>query len=317
MNKWDSKRIAFISILIAMSISFVIIGTRFAALSSFPNIKLSLAGLPIKIIGYIFGPIIGFIIGFVTDVISFIFIPTFYYPLYSIALGISGMVPGIVAIFFNYFYKKRSKKEILKKLFLRKSFLQMSIKLFELKNLPKQAKKNNKKYIKILKKIDKIESWTKEKSQLNFLLIVGLTILLIVMIFLNLIFILIPQQIINDAIENQKILQLISKKELFIMIITIEILICALTLIIFRLKSKNEKTFLQYTIIVVFVVITEYVNIPIIAYADLKSLKINFLTSIITSLASSVIKILFNLLIISFTIKIVLPLINKKTVNTY
>ena len=98
-----------------MSISFVIIGTRFVAITSFPSFKLSLAGLPIKIISFIFGPIIGFITGFTTDIISFIFMPAFYFPLYSVALGVSGMLPGLSAIFFNYFYKKLSKTNAIKR----------------------------------------------------------------------------------------------------------------------------------------------------------------------------------------------------------
>ena len=157
MNKWDSKRIAFIAILIAMSISFVIIGTRFVAITSFPSFKLSLAGLPIKIIGFIFGPIIGFITGFTTDIISFIFMPAFYFPLYSVALGVSGMLPGLSAIFFNYFYKKSSKRNVIKRNNMKLTLIFHEMKISLLNNNQKKLQNLEKKYHQLMTKNDRIK----------------------------------------------------------------------------------------------------------------------------------------------------------------
>ncbi|MDK2819217.1 MAG: ECF transporter S component, partial [Mycoplasmataceae bacterium] len=84
MKSWNSKRIAFIAILIATSIAFVVIGAQAAAISSLPAFKLSLAGLPVKIAGFLFGPLTGFIIGFTTDIMTFLFVPVFYNPMYSL-----------------------------------------------------------------------------------------------------------------------------------------------------------------------------------------------------------------------------------------
>ena len=108
MRKWNSKRIAFISILIAMSISFVIIGAQAFAISSFPSFKLSLVGLPVKIVGFLFGPLIGLLVGITTDILSFVFVPIFYHPLYSLALGITGMLPGFFSLIFRFVYKQTS-----------------------------------------------------------------------------------------------------------------------------------------------------------------------------------------------------------------
>lgn len=316
MNKWDSKKIAFISILIAMSISFVIIGTRLAALTSFPSIKLSMAGLPIKIIGFTFGPVVGFIIGFITDIISFVFMPAFYFPLYSVALGVSGMLPGVFAILFNCVYKCYSKEKIIHKLNNKKIYLLYKLRLAQARDEKSHIEKINKKYKALSKKIDKIKTWSKEKYQLNFGLIWSFTILLFVLFLILSIFITIPQEKINEVFEDKGILKLISNKNIFIVVIAGGIVTCLITLIITRFLMKPNN-YLKFIPVVVFVVITEYVNIPIIAYADQKALKFDFIASIISSLATSFIKIWFNMAIISFALRVVLPLINKKTFNGY
>lgn len=316
MNKWDSKRIAFISILIAMSISFVIIGTRFAAISSFPSIKLSLAGLPIKIIGYIFGPVIGFVIGFSTDVISFVFMPAFYYPLYSVALGISGMLPGLVSFGFNYFYKIYSNENILKKLNIKKLFLSYKFQLETSKNNVNRANNIEKKMSTIDNKINQLENSKTQKYQLNFGLYSSISILFLILIILSSFFTIIPQNFINETFEDKGILRFMSNKFIFIGIIVLGIITCICSLIFFKNRMKEEG-FLNYVAIVVFVVLTEYINIPIVAFADAKTLKIDFITSSIASLATSFIKIWFNLVIIFFSIKIVMPLITKKAFNGY
>ena len=314
MNKWDSKRIAFISILIAMSISFVIIGTRIAAISSIPAFKLSLAGLPIKIIGFIFGPIIGFVIGFTTDIISFVFIPTFYYPLYSVALGISGMLPGVFALVYNYFYKILSKSNTLRKLNNEKVFSLYKIKLAISKNNYKQEEKEKEKYEKLLKKIDKIALWENEKKLLNFGLISSSIFLLAILASLIITITFIPQDVIDNSFEG--IFKLISHKSIFIVVISLGVGLCICLVVFTRFKMKPEN-YLTFVPIVVFIICTEFINIPIIAYADYKSLKISFVASAVSSLATSFIKIWFNTIIISFAIRIVMPLITKKTFNGY
>ncbi len=314
MNRWDSKKIAFISILIAMSISFVIIGARLVAISSIPAFKLSLAGLPIKIIGFLFGPIIGFIIGFITDIISFVFMPAFYYPLYSVALGVSGMLPGLTAIIFNHFWKRFSNTNTIKRLNEKKILVLHNLKLAIIAKDKHKEDALKEKYESICLKIDKINTWTNEKNALNFGLISVLTILIIVLAILITIIAIIPQSAINESFEG--IFKLITHKSIFIVVVSLGIGVCILLLIIsrFKMKPNNFKTFAP---ILTFIVLTEFINIPIIAYADYKALKISFVASMISSLATSFVKIWFNTVVITFAIRIVVPLINKKQFNGY
>lgn len=316
MNKWDSKKIAFISILIAMSISFVIIGTRLAALTSFPSIKLSMAGLPIKIIGFTFGPLVGFIIGFITDIISFVFMPSFYYPLYSVALGVSGILPGLFACFFNWMYKFYAKSNVLRKLNNKRIYVLYKLKLAHISGNESKISHMDKKYLNLSKKIDKIETWKCEKYQLNYGLIWSVAILMAVLLVILAIFIVIPQEVINNVFDDKGILKLVANKNIFIAVVLLGVVTCIVILVITRFVMKHEN-FLKFIPVVVFVVITEYLNIPTIAYADYKALKIDFIASMISSLATSIFKIWFNMIIISFAIRIVLPLINKKTFNGY
>ena len=87
---------SYTSIMIAVAVVFVIIGVMLLAITSYPSFKISFAGLPVKLAGYLLGPLVGAVTGFLTDLISFLFLPTFYFPGYSLTLAITGMIPGIV-----------------------------------------------------------------------------------------------------------------------------------------------------------------------------------------------------------------------------
>jgi ECF transporter S component (folate family) len=82
--------------MIAVAVVFVLIGSMMFAITAYPSFKISFAGLPVKLAGYILGPLVGAVTGFLTDILSFLFLPTFYHPGYSLTMSISGMIPGIV-----------------------------------------------------------------------------------------------------------------------------------------------------------------------------------------------------------------------------
>ena len=185
-----------------------------------------------------------------------------------------------------------------------------------LNNNQKKLQNLEKKYHQLMIKNDKIKEWKNEKYQLNFGLISSITLLLIVMFVLTVIIHFIPQSHIDAAFNKNSFLSIFTNKLVFIAIIALGIITSIGAILIARFKMK-QNNFLQFVCIVTFVVFTEYLNIPIIAYADEKGLKLDFEASMIASLATSMIKIWFNLVIISFSIKIVLPLINKKTFNGY
>ena len=96
MWKWTTRKISNVSLMIAVAVVFVLIGSLLFAITAYPSFKISFAGLPVKLAGYFLGPLVGAITGFITDIISFIFLPTFYHPGYSLSLAIAGMVPGII-----------------------------------------------------------------------------------------------------------------------------------------------------------------------------------------------------------------------------
>lgn len=114
---WNIRRIAFVSILIATSVSFILIFSSVVPIAALPSFKLTLGGLPIKLTGYIFGPLIGLVVGLASDLISFMFRPTFIHYWYSLAFAMVGMVPGII----GYIYNRRWRsKKVVDNLFARK-----------------------------------------------------------------------------------------------------------------------------------------------------------------------------------------------------
>ena len=98
-KKWSSKRIAFVSVLIAISVVFFLISVRIIPISALPSYKFSFIGLPVKITGFIFGPIIGMLTGILADLISFLLVPTYYHYLYTISISIAGFIPGTKCYF--------------------------------------------------------------------------------------------------------------------------------------------------------------------------------------------------------------------------
>lgn len=314
MNKWTSKKIAFIAVLIATSIAFVVIGAQLAAISSLPSLKLSLAGLPVKISGYLFGPIVGLVIGFTTDILTFLFVPTFYHPLYSLALGISGFIPGVFAyLYFSRINKKFSKEEKIKHIKLKNVLLKY-----------KSLSSNNEKYK--LKLDSKIYKNNNKIGILNAIEISKTTVnanLISSLIFITVIFLLsltalayIPDTALETALGESKFLSFLTGKINFYVFLAVGFGAIYIFVIIAYFKFKKD-TFLKLIPIFLFIIYTEFVNLPIVAMADEFSLKISFMTSLVGSFALSPVKIWFNLIIILFATKIVTPLINNKQGNSY
>lgn len=106
---WSNKKIAFVSILVATSVVFVLIFTRIAPIASLPSFKLMAGGLPVKLTGYIFGPLIGAITGTLADIISFTLTPTYIHWWYTLAFAAAGAVPGIVGYFMNRRWEAKEK----------------------------------------------------------------------------------------------------------------------------------------------------------------------------------------------------------------
>ncbi len=105
---WNNRKIAFVSILIATSVSFILIFNAILPVTALPPFKLMAGGLPIKITGYIFGPIIGGLTGAISDLISFMARPTYYHFYFTLAWIAAGVIPGVVGYFMNKRWKKNA-----------------------------------------------------------------------------------------------------------------------------------------------------------------------------------------------------------------
>lgn len=317
MRKWNSKRIAFISILIAMSISFVIIGAQAFAISSFPSFKLSLVGLPVKIVGFLFGPLIGLLVGITTDILSFVFVPIFYHPLYSLALGITGMLPGFFSLIFRFVYKQTSdeykidrlmEKRISFEHFFQKAFIDNDQTL--LKKYEDKIKLTN-------QKINDYKNGKYKNTRMNLILILSVILVAVILVVVSsTTFFMIPQTAINDFVSEKNLPSFFENRFSYLGLIWIAGGTSIILLFICRFKMK-ERTFADFAPILLFVIATEYINLAVIAFADQEAIHLEFIISFISSLLTSPVKVWMNLIIITFAIKIVLPLIEKKTFNGY
>ncbi|AAT27642.1 hypothetical protein [[Mycoplasma] mobile] len=308
MNKWTNKKISFISVLIATSVAFTIIGAGALAITSLPNIKLSFAGLPVKITGYLFGPLIGFITGFLADLLSFLFIPSFYNPLYSFGLALTGAIPGIVAWFYfkfgkNLFSKETKIQRYTNKIIFYKNFIWFNENKEEIKTIEKYNFLINK----YEKKIILLQKAEYSNSILNFnwissFIIISILLIAIVTLITNL-----PDRFFDSPIffRTRPSFYLFSILGLAIMIVFISYM---------RFNSK-PKTFLNIVPIIIFSALIEFSTIAVIAYADSITLGIDFQISLIGTLLLSPIKIWGNLIIILITYNIIAPLIKNKQSN--
>lgn len=309
MNRWTNKKISFIAVLIATSVAFTIIGAGALAITSLPNIKLSFAGLPVKITGYLFGPLIGFITGFLADLLSFLFIPSFYNPLYSLALAITGMIPGFVAWFYFKFGNKLFGRDV--------QIQRNTNKIISCKNFI-WFNENNKEKIKTIEKykiqiskyenkIISLQSVKYSKSILNFSFISSISILAILLATITTIIAFLPNEFFSSSnfFQSREAFYLFSILGLALMIVFIA----------FMRFYANPRIFLNIVPIIVFSALIEFSTIAIIALADSLTLGINFQISMIGSLLLSPLKIWGNLIIILIAYNIVAPLIKNKENN--
>lgn len=110
-KRWNNRKIAFVSILIATSVAFILVFSAITPVVAVPSFKLMAGGLPVKLTGYIFGPLIGAITGALSDLISFLLRPTYFHWAYTFAWALAGLIPGIIGYFFNRKWRARTEIE--------------------------------------------------------------------------------------------------------------------------------------------------------------------------------------------------------------
>lgn len=106
-HQWNNRKIAFVAILIATSVAFILIFNWMVPITAIPSFKIMAGGLPIKLTGYIFGPLIGAFTGIVADMLSFLAYPTFFHWWYTLAFATAGAIPGIVGYFMHRRWKNK------------------------------------------------------------------------------------------------------------------------------------------------------------------------------------------------------------------
>lgn len=107
MVSFSTKKLVYMSFLIALSIILTRILSIRIAIGGVEGIRIGFGGLPIIFTGIIFGPLAGGTVGAVADVVGYIINPMgAYMPHFTFSAFLTGFIPG--AIVFYIFREKRN-----------------------------------------------------------------------------------------------------------------------------------------------------------------------------------------------------------------
>ena len=311
-KKWNSKRIAFVSVLISISVVFFIISVRILPVSALPSFKFAFIGLPIKITGFIFGPIVGVVTGVLSDLISFILVPTYYHYLYTIAIAIAGFVPGFAGywffnvneMFFPSKYKISKFKETIQ--FFKKQYEEALI-----KGNAEDIQYFSERIAYYEVKVILLENKSRPNAMINFSFISALVIIvmqvgIIFYIFTNL----------NDSLFIHN--RFVKNKYFYLLLTTSGFGLMGIFMILYRVfLRKRFQTFIELMAIISFSAIIEFINTFVLSMADTLTLKTDFWVNLTTQSLFGPFKIFFNIVIILATYKVVSPLIRVKEGNNF
>ncbi|UUD37125.1 Uncharacterised protein [Mycoplasmopsis californica] len=316
---WGIRKISFTAILISIAVVFAIIGTQIILVASIPTFKISFIGLPVKITGFIFGPIVGILTGLMADLISFMILPVFFHPLYTLATVMNGIVSGIIGWFFikflgyyfGYdiritFHKKRIAKAKRKIALLKKQALDANAALSE-----RNKEIISKLEIKILYREAKIKRWHIKKystTLMNINMIVALTILAGIICTIS-VSLSMPQIVSDEMLKDS----VIKNRYVLLGLLVFGFSTMAIFVIVGRFKIKPER-YTVFVPIIIFSALLEFINVPLLSMADAASLSgqmDRWPLFIVTHIATSPIKIWVNLTVIYYSYSIVSNLINR------
>lgn len=311
-KKWNSKRIAFVSVLISISVVFFIISVRILPVSALPSFKFAFIGLPIKITGFIFGPIVGVVTGVLSDLISFILVPTYYHYLYTIAIAIAGFVPGFAGywffnvneMFFLSKYKISKFKETIQ--FFKKQYEEALI-----KGNAEDIQYFSERIAYYEVKVILLENKSRPNAMINFSFISALVIIvmqvgIIFYIFTNL----------NDSLFIHN--RFVKNKYFYLLLTTSGFGLMGIFMILYRVfLRKRFQTFIELMAIISFSAVIEFINTFVLSMADTLTLKTDFWVNLTTQSLFGPFKIFFNIVIILATYKVVSPLIRVKEGNNF
>ncbi|WP_029512879.1 ECF transporter S component [Mycoplasmopsis iners] len=313
-KKWTIRKISFIGILIAISVVFLIIGSSFLPIVTYPSYKISFIGLPVKITGFIFGPIVGGMVGLISDLISFLFLPNVYNPLYTLATAVDGIIAGMIGWLFlklfRYYFGGSYRDTVYEMKIVKLASKLRAEKLID--PFSKKVEKLENKIINFGEKRKKIRIIGTTNTLLNFNVAVA-SLVLITIIFL--IIWLIGSRVDDSTLANG----LVKDRFALILLMTGSYAIMIIFLWVARFKMKARRFFVIVPI-VIFSALIELINVPLLSLADTQAnateLKSIFIYVFQHTLLSPV-KIWINMFVIFFTFNIVNPLINKNNDITY
>ncbi|EIE39970.1 hypothetical protein MCANUF31_01676 [Mycoplasmopsis canis UF31] len=314
LPKWTIKKMVFVAILIAISVSFAVVVVQIMPLAVIPSFKISFIGLPIKITGFIFGPVIGMFVGLISDILSILFIPPAgYHPLYTVAAAVNGLVAGIFGLYFMQILKTAFSPEYkIQRIVQKISILGIKFNKAKMLNNEKKAdmyalkiiKYNNRK-----KYVEDRDNYTMLKNINLFVSIVVLSLVLGIVL-----------SIISNSSQQILDRSFITNKKILLILMSLGTISMMFFSIFGRFKFKNN-TFLAIAPIISFSAVLELVNVPILSYADLFSIgggdKDDIFIWITQHVILSPVKIWFNVFVIYFSYTIVHKLINKNNALSY
>ncbi|QKT05550.1 ECF transporter S component [Mycoplasma sp. OR1901] len=308
LPKWTIKKMVFVAILIAISVSFTIIAAQLVPIVNLPTYKFSFIGLPVKVSGFIFGPMVGLFVGIVSDFLSLLFIPPAgYNPVYTLATAINGLISGIFGFYFINILKTAYSKEYLIQKTMRKINI-LSIKYHEakLRNDDILSEKIALKILELNSKKKYVVSEHALRYQKNIYLFVSILLIILVIATNTLVVLNMPDKVIDNGI--------IQNRYWLLGIMNIGFVLMVLFILIGRFTLKTN-TYINIVPIIVFSAYLELVNVPVLSYADLISLGSGNIKDIFIWISqhilSSPLKIWFNTFVIFFTYSVISKLVNK------
>ncbi|VEU75540.1 Folate ECF transporter S component FolT [Mycoplasmopsis maculosa] len=313
--KWTIRRIAFVGILIAISVVIFTVFASFIPLITIPSYKISFIGLPIKISGFIFGPLVGAIVGLISDIISFSIFPTFYNVYYTLAAVVNGVVSGVVGLLFVKFFKYVFGGQFIESIYVSKIYY-LNKKLIKIKSNNPESKKIKQLQNRIIQLGEKRKMNSMMNSPKHLLNINLITSIILLSTICLAIFIIVMYKVDDQIIKNKSI---IPNKIALIATMESGYLLMILFLIIARFKIR-PKRFLVIVPIVVFSAFIESINVPILSLADSKiasGSSESIITFMFQHIVLSPVKIWANMFIIYFTYSIIAPLVNKNNEIVY
>lgn len=306
MRKWTSRRMAFLAVLISVSIVFIIVGVRLFPPAILPNLRFSVEGLPIKITGLLFGPILGGITAAIADVLSYLFVPGIYSVYYFFGILITGIVPGVVIFVYNLIKKHYVNEAILDRLYRKMSNYSNSTKFN-----PWQKEQA---ISRLQVKINKVTSWGAKDHRIlkNIYMLSSIAIISITILTINGAIYFIGDQ--PGVLEK---FQWIKNKYVFMALISTGSISMNLILIVGRFYLKLEN-YLILVPIIIFSAILEPIVVAIVSYGDVANQILpSYEVALVSHILISPIKIWVNTIVIFISYKIISPLVFKKQSNSY